>query len=53
MKSLGEQKGDLRFYLSGAAQAMILDLVLPEWKQTIIRQPNAGLEDLLQTAVHQ
>jgi hypothetical protein len=53
LNNLGEQKGDLRFYLSGAAQAMILDLISPEWKQEIIRQPDIGLEDLLQAAAHQ
>ena len=53
LNRLGEQKGDLRFYLSGAAQAMILDLISPDWKQELIRKPNVGLEDLLQTAAHQ
>jgi len=53
LKSLGEQKGDLRFYLSGGAQAMLLDLISPEWKQEIVRRPDIGLEDLLQTAANQ
>lgn len=30
--SLGEQEGDFRFYLSGMAQARILDRVRPGWK---------------------
>ncbi|MFC2142645.1 hypothetical protein ACFLR7_06910 [Acidobacteriota bacterium] len=51
LKRLGEQKGDLRFYLSGAAQAMILDLISPEWKQDMLHQNNICLEDLLQRAV--
>jgi hypothetical protein len=50
LNRLGELKGDLRFYLSGAAQAMILDLISPEWKQEMIRRSNIGLEDMLQTA---
>jgi hypothetical protein len=48
---LGDLHGDLRFYLSGAIQAMILDKISPGWKQEIIRQENIGLEDLLQAAV--
>jgi hypothetical protein len=50
IRKLGEQKGDLRFYLSGAAQAMILDKVSPRWKMNIISQTKIGLEDLLKTA---
>jgi hypothetical protein len=48
---LGDLHGDLRFYLSGAIQAMILDKISPGWKLEIIRQENISLEDLLQTAV--
>lgn len=48
---LGDQDGDLRFYLSGAAQAMILDKVYPGWKKQIISQENTGLEDLLRSAL--
>ena len=29
---LGRQKGDLRFYLSGSAQARLLDRLSPGWK---------------------
>lgn len=51
LKKLGDLHGDQRFYLSGAAQAMILDIISPGWKQEIMRHENIGLEDLLQTAV--
>lgn len=47
IRKLGEQKGDLRFYLSGAAQAMILDKVSPGWKQNIMGKSHMGLEDCL------
>jgi N-carbamoyl-L-amino-acid hydrolase len=30
---LGRQRGDLRFYLSGSAQARLLDWLDPEWKR--------------------
>ena len=39
--------GDLRFYLSGAAQAMILDKISPGWKKSIMGKSHIGLEDLL------
>jgi hypothetical protein len=51
IRKLGSQNGDLRFYLSGAAQAMILDQVSPGWKRTIMGRINIGLEDLLITAL--
>lgn len=51
LKKLGDLHGDLRFYLSGAAQAMILDVISPGWKQEIMQNENIGLEDLVQTAV--
>jgi hypothetical protein len=47
---LGEQSGDLRFYLSGAVQAMLLDRLLPEWK-TEFEQVSPSLEELLARAV--
>jgi hypothetical protein len=50
LKKLGDQKGDLRFYLSGAAQAMILDTVKPEWKANLMGQSHTRLEDLLAEA---
>ena len=31
-KQMGTQKGDLRFYLSGMAQARLLDRLSPDWK---------------------
>jgi hypothetical protein len=48
---LGNQEGDLRFYLSGAAQAMLLDRIASEWKRTIMRDARIGLEDLLEAAI--
>jgi hypothetical protein len=49
-KALGGQAGDLRFYLSGMAQARLLDRLKPCWQKTA---PMEGffLEDLLQTAL--
>ncbi len=47
IRNLGSLDGDLRFYLSGAAQAMILDKVSLGWKKTIMNQSHIGLEDLL------
>jgi hypothetical protein len=32
-RQLGSQKGDLRFYLSGMAQAFLLDRLDPRWKE--------------------
>jgi hypothetical protein len=52
LNRLGDLHGDLRFYLSGAAQAMTLDTISPGWKQEIMRDENIGLEDLLQAAVY-
>ncbi len=49
-KQLGHQDGDLRFYLSGMAQAKLLDVLSPEWKQKAM-QPGVYLEDLLRAAV--
>lgn len=48
LRNLGDLHGDQRFYLSGAAQAMILDTVSPGWKQNIMGRTNIGLEDLLE-----
>jgi hypothetical protein len=47
VRRLGELDGDLRFYLSGAAQAMILDKISPGWKHNIMGKSHIGLEDLL------
>jgi hypothetical protein len=49
-KRLGYQGGDLRFYLSGMAQARLLDELDPEWKQKIMRN-GVYLEDLLREAL--
>jgi len=51
IRNLGDLHGDLRFYLSGAAQAIILDKVSPGWKQNIIGKTHIGLEDLLKSAL--
>ena len=49
-KQLGRQDGDLRFYLSGMAQARLLDSLDPGWKRKIM-QSDVFLEDLLRAAV--
>jgi hypothetical protein len=49
-KVLGTQEGDLRFYLSGMAQARLLDRLSPGWK-TNAAMGNAYLEDLLRDAI--
>lgn len=43
--SLGDQAGDFRFYLSGMAQARVLDRVRPEWKAGTLS--SVDLSDLL------
>ena len=50
-KQLGRQDGDLRFYLTGMAQAKLLDVLDPGWKRKIM-QPGVFLEDLLRAAVN-
>jgi hypothetical protein len=47
LRHLGEQDGDLRFYLSGAAQAMLLDHLCPEWKTVLSKIKNIPLERML------
>lgn len=49
-KQLGTQQGDLRFYLSGMAQARILDRLSPEWKARFFKEGGA-MEDRLQALV--
>jgi hypothetical protein len=49
-KHLGSQEGDLRFYLSGMAQARILDRLSPDWKVRFFKDGGA-LEDRLQSLV--
>jgi len=51
-RRLGHQDGDLRFYLSGMAQARLLDRLSPGWKEAVIRS-SACLEDILRAAVRQ
>jgi len=51
LRNLGGLEGDLRFYLSGAAQAMILDAVKPGWKARLMGQSQACLEELLAEAL--
>jgi hypothetical protein len=48
-KQLGRQDGDLRFYLSGMAQARLLDVLRPGWKRKIMH-PGIYTEDLLRAA---
>jgi hypothetical protein len=45
LAKLGEQHGDLRFYLSGAAMAMLLDKTSPSWKLGFLDQKTISLED--------
>ncbi|MGD0783148.1 MAG: hypothetical protein ABSA30_09870 [Candidatus Aminicenantales bacterium] len=48
-KQMGAQEGDLRFYLSGMAQARLLDRLSPEWKsRTVLGK--VYLEDLVRSA---
>ncbi len=47
---LGEQRGDLRFYLSGSAQARLLDRLAPGWKARAF-EDGVFLEDLLRKAI--
>jgi hypothetical protein len=51
LRKLGTQKGDLRYYLSGAVQAMILDELSPGWKSKFLSQEKITLENLLKEAV--
>ena len=48
-KSLGDQQGDFRFYLSGMAQAFILDRLHPGWKKRAFEE-GVYLENLLEIA---
>ncbi len=49
-RQLGTQEGDLRFYLSGLAQARLLDRFSPSWKSAVPLD-KVYLEDLLRAAV--
>ena len=50
MLRLGRLKGDTRFYLSGQAQARLLDQVDAGWKTKVLRE-GVFLEDLLRAAL--
>ena len=49
-KNLGLQEGDLRFYLSGMAQARLLDRLCPGWKAKAF-EGKVNLEDSLHAAI--
>jgi hypothetical protein len=49
-KQLGDQQDDLRFCLSGMAQARILDRLSPDWKARFFKEGGA-VEDRLQALV--
>ncbi len=50
MGRMADDRGDGRFYYSGMAQAMLLDRLLPGWKEQALAD-GVFLEDLLETAV--
>jgi hypothetical protein len=50
VKRLSGREGETRFYYSGMAQAVILDRLMPGWKEQAF-QPDVMLEDLLRQAV--
>lgn len=49
-RQLARQDGDLRFYLSGMAQARLLDGLSPGWKEKAMRS-GVCLEDMLRASV--
>jgi hypothetical protein len=49
-RNLGLQEGDLRFYLSGLAQARLLDRLCPGWKSKGF-EDKVNLEDSLRAAI--
>jgi hypothetical protein len=49
-RNLGLQEGDLRFYLSGLAQARLLDRLCPGWKAKAF-EDKVNLEDSLGAAI--
>ena len=49
-KQMGQQGGDLRFYLSGMAEARLLDVLRPRWKAEAMRR-ETYLDELLRDAV--
>ena len=46
------REGETRFYYSGMAQAVLLDRLLPDWKEQVFN-PDVMLEDLLRLATEQ
>ena len=50
MKRHAGQEGETRFYLTGMAQATLLDRLLPGWKELALAE-GVFLEDLLREAV--
>jgi len=50
MGRMAGDEGDGRFYYSGMAQAVLLDRLLPDWKEQALAD-DVFLEDLLETAV--
>ena len=50
LKRQASTDGDVRFYYTGMAQAVLLDHLMPDWK-TRIFEPGIFLDDLLATAV--
>ncbi len=47
---LGQKDGDYRFYLSGMAQARLLDRIRPDWKVFVMKE-DISLEELLRNSV--
>ena len=50
MKRQAAQEGEVRFYYTGMAQAVLLDQLMPDWKTRILSE-SITLEDLLNEAV--
>jgi len=50
-KQLGTQEGDLRFYLSGMAQARLLDRLSPGWKADFFKE-GRSMEERLISVTH-
>jgi hypothetical protein len=51
LRRLGEQSGDLRFYLSGFVLARLLDRLRPGWKEVMFSDQKISFEDLLRECV--
>lgn len=52
MRRMADDEGDGRFYYSGMAQAILLDRLMPGWKERILTE-DVWLEDLLGEAIQQ